>query len=341
MHEDILSRAASHEAITEEEASLVIGSLKGGEMSEDDVSSFADALFSKASPVESVGAFVRAMRTASGMQIAPTTEEDLVEVCGTGGAISLPSSSVAAAIVAAAGGAKVVMHMIPDQPGKISDADLLKGLGINIEITAEQAAEMIDKVGCAFISVDSLKPVIDSFLAKASEDARVFFHTVIAPLIDPAAPKRCFIGTADQELQEVITNVAKEAGCVNGMIVCGLDGVDEISMIGTTHVSELASGRVVNWDTTPDENGIDRCAADDIKTGSVKEAVYALKSVLSGKLQGPRREAIVLNGAAALMSGGKAGYFARGIMTVRNMLDDGTVAAKLEEIKKISSGFAK
>lgn len=125
------------------------------------------------------------------------------------------------------------------------------------------------------------------------------------------------------------------------MFVYGTDGLDEISLIGTTKIYELRGGKVKKYEICPEAFGLRRCALEDIKTGTPEENAAAITGVFDGKITGPRRDAILLNAAGALMIGGKANDFAEGIARAAQLIDSGATRRKLEELRKLSNRFGK
>lgn len=338
MDDALLAKLAANDAASDEEMDAAVVSIKDGSASEDQIAAFRSSLFGGAAPIESLAAFTKAMREHC-EPIVPAEGDEINDVCGTGGAM-VYNSFVAAAIVAAAGGARIVKPVRRRVRGISGNADLLKALGVNTNITPEQAAELVNEVGIAFIDAENCCGVFDKLFPgdDVTPELACFLETV-DPFVNAAKPTRCLIATSSPERLETITKIAQGIGIMNGFFVCGVDGVDEMSLIGTTHVNELASGRLTSYDMAPEENALEKCTVADITAGTAKEAAYAIRSVFAGKLKGPRREAIVYNGSAALMASGKAGYMMRGLLAARNAIDYGQATDKLEELKKKSNSF--
>lgn len=338
MDDAILAKLAAHEEMSDDEMTAAVASIADGSASDEQAAAFRTAIFNDATPVGSLIAFAKAARE-SFEPIVPEEGDEINDICGTGGVVGF-NNNVAAAIVAAAGGARVVKHVRKQGRGINGSADILKALGINTNITPAQAAELVNEVGIAFIDADNFDKVTPRlFPDDAESDELTFFHQTVEPFLNAAKPTRCFIGASSAERLEIITQIAQGLGIMNGFCVFGVDGVDEMSLVGSTHVNELASGRVTTYDMAPEENALEKCSASDIKAGTPKEAAYAIRSVFAGKLKGPRREAIVYNGSAALMASGKAGYMMRGLLAARNAIDYEQATEKLEALKKKASSF--
>lgn len=335
MNEDILSKVLGKQPISDHDAGTIIFDIATGDAEGSQIDQFREALLAEDAPRENVIAIIKALResceriTPSGIDAA-----DIIDVVGSGGGESSFNNMVAAAIIAAAGGAKIAKGVLRAIPGKGGSEVLLKSLGFTMADSVEHANAQIEKIGITFIDTYDFCPALDMlFPASLDAEAHKAFRSIGGIFVNPAMPTRGLYGLADPSKFELFTAVALACGINKGMLVCGEDGYDEISMVGTTHINEIANGRPTSYDTTPEENAIEKCQPSEVNTKLPREAAFAIKSVLDGKLKGTRREAIVLNGAAALMSAGKAGYFARGLLDARNIIDWGKASDKFEEIK--------
>lgn len=339
MYDDLISKVDAGTRFSPDELPGIITAMVSGGLSDEQIAAFRRSMFSPGVTSEEMTALVKILRDGC-VPVKPSGGDELTDVCGAGAGVTAFNNTIPAAIIAAAGGAKVAKNVVRSVPGRAGSAELLEALGVNINITAEQAAKLIDDIGIAFFVSSDFNPAIEMLLPPDKDpEAHDFFRSHGGALVNAACPTRGLIGVRDKEALEMVTNVATGSGVMNGLVVCGEGGYDELSMTGTTTVNEIASGRVTSYETKPEDNGIEPCTPDNVKTGMVREMIFAIKSVFSGKLKGPRREAIALNGAAALMAAGKAGYFARGLLAARNLIDDGSAAKKLEELKKRSNEF--
>jgi anthranilate phosphoribosyltransferase len=169
---------------------------------------------------------------------------------------------------------------------------------------------------------------------------KTIFYTIIGPLINPAFAPRHLLGVYKPELLDTVTYVAKELGYTNAMFVHGTDGMDEISLLGTTKINELKNGEVRSYEICPEDFGLKRCILEEIKTGTPEENAATITGVFLGEITGPRREAILFNAAGALIVGGKAENFAEGIALASNIIDSGLALRKLEQLRMLSNEVA-
>jgi anthranilate phosphoribosyltransferase len=123
------------------------------------------------------------------------------------------------------------------------------------------------------------------------------------------------------------------------MFVHGLDGLDEISLLGKTRINHLKNGEVTAMEIAPEDFGLARCSLADIKTGTPDVNAETINGVFAGEIAGPRRDAILLNAAGALMVGGKADDFRTGIKLAEELIGSGAAAKKLYELREMSNSF--
>ncbi|NLV35413.1 MAG: anthranilate phosphoribosyltransferase, partial [Clostridiaceae bacterium] len=265
---------------------------------------------------------------------------DLMDTCGTGGGLSTFNISTATAIVAAAAGIPVAKHGSRSISSLSGSADVLEALGVNINLTPEQVEKMIEEIGIAFIYAPLFHPVMCKVLPAESElGIKTIFYTIIGPLINPAFARRHILGVYKPELLEPVAYVAKELGYTHAMIAHGLDGLDEISLLGKTRIKELKNGKLSTYEIAPEDFGMERCTLDEIKTGTPEENAKTIRGVFSGEIVGPRRNAIVLNSAGALIIGGKAADFDEGILLANKLIDSGEATQKLNRLCDMSNSF--
>ena len=137
-----------------------------------------------------------------------------------------------------------------------------------------------------------------------------------------------------------VAQVAKEIGYTRAMFVHGLDGLDEISLLGKTQIMELKDGEFKSYEIAPEDFGLKRCTLEEIRTGTPAENAATIRGVFSGKIRDARRDAVLLNAAGALIIGDKAGSFGEGIAKVAEIIDSGMAEAKLAELVEQSGKYA-
>ena len=339
MYKNILSKLTSHQPLNEEEIGAFIDAVNAGGVSDVQIGGFQVALLMKGTSLPELAAFAKAMRKNC-IPIRPKVNAELMDTCGTGGGLSTFNISTATAIVAAAAGIPIAKHGSRSLSSLSGSADVLEALGVNITLTPEQAAEMIEKIGITFIYAPLFHPVMCKVLPPEQDlGIKTIFYTIIGPLINPAFAQRHLLGVYKPELLETVAHVAQALGYTRAMFVHGLDGLDEISLLGKTRICELRDGKLSTYEIAPEDFGLQRCKLEDIRTGTPESNAATIRDVFAGRLHGPRRDAIVLNAAGALICGDKAQNFPEGIALAQKLIDGGAAQHKLDELVAFSQSY--
>ena len=339
MYKDILTKVTTGQKLTEQEIFELIAAIRNDEITDVQIAGFQVGLLMKGTSLDELAAFAKAMR-ANCVPLKPKVSAETMDTCGTGGGLSTFNISTATALVAAAAGIPIAKHGSRSISSLSGSADVLEALGVNIELTPEQTEKLIEDIGIAFIYAPLFHPVMCKVLPPETElGIKTIFYTIIGPLINPAFAPRHLLGVYKPELLDTVTYVAKELGYTTAMFVYGLDGLDEISLLGKTRINELRNGEVRKYEIAPEDFGLARCTIDDIKTGTPQENAAVIRGVFSGEITGHRKNAIVLNAAGALMVGDKAGSFEEGIALARRIIDSGEAMAKLDALVAHSNAF--
>lgn len=340
MYPEILAKVTSRQALSEGDIFALIDAIERGELTDVQIGGFQVALLMKGSTEGELASFAKAMRSHCVPIKTKTPTSDLMDTCGTGGGLSTFNISTATAIVAAASGIHIAKHGSRSISSLSGSADVLEALGVNIDLTPEQAATLIDEIGISFIYAPLFHPVMGKVLPPEAElGIKTIFYTIIGPLINPAFAARHLLGVYRLEILDMVAHVAREVGYERAMFVHGLDGLDEISLIGPTRISELADGEIRSFEITPEQFGMKRCRIEDIKTGTPEENAEVITGVFSGKIADARRDVILLNAGAALKVGGVAPSIEDGVARARGLIEDGSAMKKLEELRARSNAM--
>ena len=339
MYKEVLTKITSGQKLDEEEIFDLIAAIKRDEITDVQIAGFQVGLLMKGTSLEELAAFAKAMRHNC-VPLRPRVSAELMDTCGTGGGLSTFNISTATALVAAAAGIPIAKHGSRSISSLSGSADVLEALGVNIELTPAQAEKLIEDIGIAFIYAPLFHPVMCKVLPPEAElGIKTIFYTIIGPLINPAFAPRHLLGVYKPDILDTVTYVAKELGYTTAMFVYGVDGLDEISLLGKTRINELRNGEVRSYEIAPEDFGLERCTIDDIKTGTPEENAAVIRGVFSGEITGHRKNAVVLNAAGALMVGDKAASFPEGIALAREIIDSGKAMAKLEALVAHSNAF--
>jgi len=341
MYKDILNKITNREELNEKEVSELITSIKNNEVSDIQIAGFQVALLMKGATLKEIAYIAKAMRDNC-VPLKPNVNEDMMDTCGTGGGLSTFNISTATAIVTAAAGVPVAKHGSRSIASLSGSADVLEALGVNIQIQPKATEKMIEEIGIAFLYAPLFHPVMGKVLPPEQNlGIKTIFYSIIGPLINPAFAPRHLLGVYKPELLDTVAFVAKELGYTNAMFVHGLDGLDEISLLGKTRINHLKNGEVTQFEIAPEDFGLSRCSLEDIKTGTPIKNAETINGVFGGSIRGARRDAIVLNAAGALVVGGRADNFRSGVVLANELIDSGTCAEKLRQLREMSNSFSK
>lgn len=339
MYKDILGKLTRNENLTKEDIYEIINDINEDKLTEGQISGFLVALLMKGTTLDETANIANAMRSVC-VPLKPNVSSEMMDTCGTGGGLSTYNISTATAIISAAAGIPIAKHGSRSISSLSGSADVLEALGVNINLTPAQAEELIEKINIAFIYAPLFHPVMCKVLPPESAlGIKTIFYTIIGPLINPAFAPRHLLGVYKPELLDQVPEVAKQVGYTKAMFVHGVDGLDEISLLGPTQIVELDNGEFKRYEITPEQFGMKRCVLEDIKTGTPDVNAATIRGIFEGKIDGPRKDAVVLNAAGALVVGGKADDFADGIVKVREIIDSGAALKKLEELITLSNSF--
>jgi anthranilate phosphoribosyltransferase len=336
---DILKKLTARENLTEDEAFQIIPAIKRGEFSDVQIAGFLVSLLMKGPTITEITAIARAMRDNC-ERINPKVKGELIDTCGTGGGLSTFNISTAVAFVAAAAGIPVAKHGSRSISSLSGSADVLEALGVEINLSPGAVEKLIEQVGIGFIYAPLFHPVMHKVLPpEQALGIKTIFYTIIGPLINPAMANRHILGVYTPELLDVVSEVALALGYKHGLIVHGLDGLDEISLLGKTRINEIHNGSIKSYEISPEDFGLSRCTLADIATGTPEQNARFILDIFTGKDRGPRRDAVILNAAGALLVGGKASSLAEGVQLAAEIIDSGAAEAKLAELVTASQKF--
>ncbi|MBB6735747.1 anthranilate phosphoribosyltransferase [Cohnella zeiphila] len=324
-----LARLTGGGDLTLEEARGVMSLIMKGEATPSQIAGVVVALRMKGESVDEITGFAEAMRSFSDR--VSTEREDLLDTCGTGGSgIHKFNISTSSAIIAAAAGARVAKHGNRAMSGKAGSADVLEALGVNIGLTAEQAAECLERTGICFMFAQLYHPALKHAAVPRRElGVRTIFN-MLGPLANPANADRQLMGLYDRSRTETVANVLKRLGLKRAMVVGSHDGLDEISISAPTRISELRNGEVTTYDISPEEIGLDTVPLGEVKGGDAAVNAAIIRRVLAGE-RSAYRDVVLANAGACIYVAGRADSLADGVRVAALTIDSGKALDKLQQ----------
>lgn len=342
------------EGLTDEQATLAVEELVKEGIPAERKADFLAALARKGETIGELGAFARALR---GKSITPpldasTRAGEILDVCGTGGdRLGTFNISTTVAFIAAAAGVTVAKHGNRAMTSQAGSADVLEALGVRIELPPNEAARWLRDHRFAFFFAPRYHPAFQHIGPArrlcAERGERTIFNC-LGPLLNPARPTAQLVGVPRPELCETLARVLQSLGVRRGMVVCGAvaDGgsagpgtafLDELSTLGETHVAEFYQDRgFMNSTLMLDGFVVQPAALADLAGADRAANAETVRRLLRGEERGPKRDAVLLNAAAALFVGGKAKALAEGWDLAGELIDSGRANAKLNEVVQAS-----
>ena len=332
---EILLKLCRREDLTRSEAREAFDHIMSGEASDAQIGGLLVGLAAKGTTVEELVGAATVMREKS---VPVECERDCVvlDTCGTGGDVrGTFNISTAAAVVVAGAGVKVVKHGNRSASSKSGSADVLERLGVKLELTPAQLKRCLSDANICFAFARSHHPAM-KFVAPARSSLGIpTIFNLLGPLTNPARAKHQLLGVFAPELTDRLATVLKELGSERAWVVHADDGLDELSTLGTTRVSELRDDEVRTWHIDPKDLGLAYARLSDLQVGSVEESADVISRVLIGE-QGAPRDITVLNAAAALVVAGAADDLAGGIERAEDAIDTGAANGTLEKLVRCS-----
>ena len=336
MIREAIIKIVDKQDLTYDEAYQVMNEIMSGQTSPTQNAAFLAALSTKSTKAETVDEIAGCAAAMRDHAMKVPNDLDLLEIVGTGGdgAHSF-NISTTSALVAAAGGVKVAKHGNRAASSSCGTADCLEALGVNLDLSPEKCLELLNTVGICFFFAQKYHTSMRYVGAIRKELGIRTVFNILGPLTNPAAPKRQVLGVYDQSLVEPLARVLTSLGVRRGMVVYGQDKLDELSLSAPTSVCEFEGGNYRSYVLTPEELGLTRCTKEDLRGGAPEENAAITRAILRGE-RGPKREAVLLNGGAALYIGGKADSLKAGVELAAQLIDSGAADQKLDEFIKAS-----
>ncbi|MBQ7223778.1 MAG: anthranilate phosphoribosyltransferase [Erysipelotrichaceae bacterium] len=320
-----------------DEAYAVINEIMNGETTATQNAAFLAALSTKSARSETIDEIIGCAAAMRDHATRVETGMDIIDIVGTGGDNSQSFNiSTTAAIIAAAGGLKVAKHGNRAASSKSGTADCLEALGVNISQSPAKCRQLLEEVGMCFFFAQLYHTSMKYVGAIRKELGFRTVFNILGPLTNPGRPSMQLLGVYDDYLVEPLAQVLASLGIKRGMVVYGLDKLDEISASSETKICEIRDGWFKSFTIAPEDFGFERCRKEDLQGGDPEENARITRSILSGE-KGPRRNAVVMNAGAALYIGGQAGSLKEGVRLAERIIDSGKALETLEKFISLSN----
>lgn len=334
MIREAITALAKRENLSYEMALGVMNEIMEGKASPVQMSAYLTALSLKGETIQEITGSAAGMRAHC---VRLLHEVEALEIVGTGGdGANSFNISTTSAFVIAAGGVPVAKHGNRAASSKCGAADVLEALGVNIMVSPERSARLLEEIGICFLFAQNYH-IAMKYVAPIRRELgiRTVFN-ILGPLSNPAGANLELMGVYEEAAVEPLARVMSNLGVKRGLVVYGQDKLDEISMSAPTTVCEIQDGEFSIYVVTPEQFGFERCAKEELAGGLPEENARITRGILAGE-KGPKRNAVALNAGAALYMAGKAGSMEDGVRRAEELIDSGKGMKKLEEFIRCSN----
>jgi anthranilate phosphoribosyltransferase len=335
MFKEVIKKVISRTNLTEEESYNIMLGIMNGELTQVQIASFITALRMKGETVEEITGCARAMRNKA--EVIKPKVDYYVDTCGTGGDGSNTFNiSTAVSFLLATAGVYVAKHGNRSISSMCGSSDILQELGINIMLEPEMVKKCIEEVKIGFMFAPNFHKSMKYAAGPRKELGIRSVFNILGPLTNPALANGQIMGVFDGELTNTLANVLNKLGVEKAMVVHGNDGLDEITTVTNTKVSEVKDNKVINYEINPLDYGIELAKSEDLVGGDSSENKEILLNIFKGE-KGPKRDIVILNSAAGLYVAKKVENLKQGIELANEVLDSKKVLEKIDEMSKFTN----
>lgn len=322
--------------LSEEQMTGAMRDIMEGNATDAQIGAFLTALRMKGETVEEITGAAKVMREkVTGIKAPANT----VDTCGTGGDMSHTFNiSTTTALVVAACGVPVAKHGNRSVSSSCGSADVLEALGVKIDLEPGKVEKCLEQTGFGFMFAPLFHPAMKFAIGPRKELGIRTVFNILGPLTNPAGAELQVLGVFSDKLTEPMARVLANLGVKHAFVVHGEDGLDEITNTDRTRVTELKNGNITTYFISPEDFNFKKAGKDALKGGDALENAVAVIEILKGE-KSPRRDIVLMNAAAALITGDKANNFSEAVSLASKAIDSEAALNKLEEVKKVSNSL--
>jgi len=333
-----LHAVVAKESLSQQDMISVMREIMTGQATPAQIGGFLVALRMKGETVDEITGAAQVMRElATPVAIAG---DNLVDTCGTGGdGANLFNVSTASAFVVAACGGKVAKHGNRSVSSSTGSADVLEAAGIHLDLSPEQVARCVEEVGVGFMFAPAHHSAMKHAIGPRKELAMRTIFNMLGPMTNPAGVKRQVIGVFDKALCRPMAEVLQKLGSEHVMVVHASDGLDELTLSGTSFVAELKNGKINEYTIRPEALGLSTKNLTGLSVSSAEESLNLIRDAL-GKQEGEyaqkAADIIALNAGAAVYVAGIANTLEEGVRMAEDAIGSGLAKAKIQDLASFS-----
>lgn len=329
----LIGKIADQHHLSREEAASAFEIIMSGDATPSQIGAFLMGLRVKGETVDEIAGAVSVMR---GKMVPVPAPEHAIDIVGTGGdAKGTYNISTCSALVAAGAGAVVAKHGNRALSSKSGAADVLKALGVNIELGPDDIARCIEKAGIGFMFAPMHHPAMKTVGPTRVEMGTRTIFNLLGPLSNPAGVQSYLLGVFSPQWLEPLAHVLHALGAKRAYVVHG-EGMDEMTTTGETQIAKLENGTVTVETVTPEDFGLTRVELAALVGGEAEENAAAIRKTLAGE-KGPLRDIVLLNAGTALVVAGLADSIGGGINRAADAIDSGKAMGALDALVAVSN----
>ena len=324
-----------HHDISADDAAAAMGAIMDGGVPPAQIGGLLMALALKGERPHEIVGFARAMRERAVKP--PHVVSDVFDTCGTGGDGTCTFNiSTATALVVAGAGLRVAKHGNRAVSSNCGSADVFEALGVHLEADPQTIVQALEEAGIAFFFAPAWHPSMRHAAPVRRElGVRTAFN-LLGPLTNPGGATRQLIGVSRPEHTELLARALGLLGTTSAWVVHGAGGLDELSTLGHTKVTELNDGTVRTFYVHPADAGLPTTTMDALRGGTAAENASIIEALLDGET-GARRDIVLFNAGAALLIAGTAGTLTEGVQLAADSIDAGRAKRALDAMRRICS----
>ena len=333
---NLLNKLISKQNLTTEETQLFLNEVIKGVATPARIGAILIALRMKGETPDEIIGFIKAMRE----NMVHVNASNAIDVCGTGGDSSGTFNiSTAVAFVVAGAGVRVAKHGNRAASSKCGSADVLEELGVNLQLSPQQAEEIFNKVGMVFLFAPLFHPSMKNVVAVRKElKVRTVFN-YLGPFANPASVEKQLIGVPNVEIAEKLAEVGKTLAYKHLLVVTSEDGLDELSISSKTILFEVKDHSVKQSTIDPVNYGLQKIPNGEVLGGSAQQNANFIREILQGK-KSSKRDIVIFNSAFAIYVAGVASDIKEGIQLAEKSIDSGKAKLVLENLVKETQKYA-
>jgi anthranilate phosphoribosyltransferase len=334
-----LAKIINRQNLTAEEAQGAMDIIMTGQATQSQIGAYLVAMRMKGETIEEITGSARAMRANAVKVKLPDNTGPVYDIVGTGGdGARTFNISTAAAFVIAGAGRTVAKHGNRAASSQCGSADVLGALGLNLELTPEQIAGAITEIGIGFLFAPRFHPAMKHAVGPRKEIGQRTIFNILGPLTNPAGASIQLTGVYSPSLTEPLARVLAELGSRAALVIYGAGGTDELTPCGPNRVSHLRNGAVTTYELDPAALGFPPATLEELRGGTPDESARMMRDLLSNKLNGARRDAVLLNAAAALAA--ESSDYPIALEEASHSLNSGAALARLDTLVEYSKSYA-